>query len=651
VAGPSRLQRAGLLAVVIAPFVVAVLRALRHDWFPIGDNALLFIRTRDVFTNHQPFLGSWTSASLSVGENMNNPGPAYDFLIAPFAHVLSPGPAAAIGVATVNVASVIGVSSASRYIGGWSMQRWFLLASAALAWSMGSELLIDIWQANALLLPYLFFLVLIVGCASGRTVLIPWAAGVASLLIQTHISYAYILSLLIAASLVVAWFQHRPVQWRELPRRMWSRLTAITAAVVVALWLLPAVEQIFGQGRGNLTRLVENSSGGDVTLGVSNATKIASAVLVVPTWWFRSGFSSTVPITRVTDTASGPSIVIPGLPSLIVAVVGLIALIALLVWLTRLAVRRSMPLQACAGVLAAVSVAGVVIALSLLTVGRVGFSPHHVRWIWTQAVFVHVVIVWMAVDLWKSRSPAVSERSISAVAVALICLLSLLNLPYEAHPEGPIARYAAMPAMRRVAPELDQLEHVGPVLYDTSNVRVFEPYSSTMMMFLQQRGIEFRVADEGMVRQLGNGRRATGNETVKVFQLEAEEALLYDGPACPIAVTSALTPEQEATARADADVLAKGLVDGLIRVDTSEFTASEPMDLLTAARGGDAAAARHLVLDGTLSRWAASGWVDNAASSGTGVDNFEARLDHVDSWWKSAFGLFATGLQHCRAGT
>ncbi len=71
---PPRSVRIAATAVVIVPFVTAVLRALRSDWFPVGDNALLFIRTRDVLTEDHPFLGSWTSASLSVGENMNNPG-------------------------------------------------------------------------------------------------------------------------------------------------------------------------------------------------------------------------------------------------------------------------------------------------------------------------------------------------------------------------------------------------------------------------------------------------------------------------------------------------------------------------------------------------------------------------------------------------
>ena len=68
------------------------------------------------------------------------------------------------------------------------------------------------------------------------------------------------------------------------------------------------------------------------------------------------------------------------------------------------------------------------------------------------------------------------------------------------------------------------------MVYDVSNLRVFEPYSSTMMMRMQELGIEFRVTDEGLVRQLGPSRRADGTETTRVFQLQGVEALDYSGP-------------------------------------------------------------------------------------------------------------------------
>jgi hypothetical protein len=112
-------MRGVMLAAAILPIVVAIVRALAHHWFPIGDNALLYIRVVDVGTEHHPWLGSWTSASLSVGENMNNPGPLYQDLAAPFAKLFGPGPGAAIGVGTLNILTVIGISAAARRIGGW----------------------------------------------------------------------------------------------------------------------------------------------------------------------------------------------------------------------------------------------------------------------------------------------------------------------------------------------------------------------------------------------------------------------------------------------------------------------------------------------------------------------------------------------------
>jgi hypothetical protein len=69
---------------VVLPIVVAVVRALVHGWFPIGDAALLAIRAYDVGTSHNPLLGSWTSASFALGIDVNNPGPLYPDLLAPF---------------------------------------------------------------------------------------------------------------------------------------------------------------------------------------------------------------------------------------------------------------------------------------------------------------------------------------------------------------------------------------------------------------------------------------------------------------------------------------------------------------------------------------------------------------------------------------
>ncbi len=68
-------------------------------------------------------------------------------------------------------------------------------------------------------------------------------------------------------------------------------------------------------------------------------------------------------------------------------------------------------------------------------------------------------------------------------------------------------------------------------------------------MLMQEDGVEFRIdGDEILIRQLGEGRRADGTETTRVFQLQGQPAREYAGPACTVAISSGLDPAQDAAA-------------------------------------------------------------------------------------------------------
>ena len=149
------------------------------------------------------------------------------------------------------------------------------------------------------------------------------------------------------------------------------------------------------------------------------------------------------------------------------------------------------------------------------------------------------------------------------VAVGLIVIVSALNIPFLAQPSGPTAEYRTLPTMRRIEPQLQQLAGHDPVLYDISTLRIYEPYSSTMMMWLQEQGIEFRVDDEGMIRQLGESRRADGDEPTRIFQLEGVEARTFAGPECLLAEASLLTADDDASVRALIEDAAVDLADAI----------------------------------------------------------------------------------------
>jgi hypothetical protein len=236
-----------------------------------------------------------------------------------------------------------------------------------------------------------------------------------------------------------------------------------------------------------------------------------------------------------------------------------------------------------------------------------------------------------------------AESSVlTGLAIGITTLLSLANIAYLAHPVGPVAAYGDMPTMRRVLPEIGLLADHDPVVYDVSNLRVFEPFSSTMMMRMQELGIEFRVTDEILVRQLGESRRADGSETTRVFQLQGLEALDYDGPACPVAVASVFSADEEADIRAVSNRLAAELVDGTIEVDESALAPTDAVDQLAVARAGDLEAAWLLVIDGSLARW----FDEGVATTSDGTDLADD-LGRIITCAETSYGLFAEGPWDC----
>lgn len=73
-----------IAAVATLPFVVAVVRSIVNGYTPIGDDGLLLLRSRDVFTEFNPLLGTWSSSSVGFGVEINNPGPLlFDLMALP----------------------------------------------------------------------------------------------------------------------------------------------------------------------------------------------------------------------------------------------------------------------------------------------------------------------------------------------------------------------------------------------------------------------------------------------------------------------------------------------------------------------------------------------------------------------------------------
>ena len=185
------------VVVALVPVVVATTRAIRNGWIPTEDNALWAIRSRDLFSlTHLPLIGSWSSVSLSVKTLVNHPGPLYFDVLAVPARLFEPGAGVAFGVALVNSLCIVGIAVFAHRRGGALLGTIAMAATATLCWTMGSELLFDPWGPHAVLLPFLFFLVLVWSMTCGDLPALPFAVGVGSLVMQTHLSYVLLVPLL-----------------------------------------------------------------------------------------------------------------------------------------------------------------------------------------------------------------------------------------------------------------------------------------------------------------------------------------------------------------------------------------------------------------------------------------------------------------------
>ena len=488
-------------AAVVVPIVVAAVRAVANHWLPIGDNALFQIRARDVGTSHHPWLGTWSSASVDAGRDLNHPGPILFDLLALPVRVFGGRAGVALGTAAVNVVAVTLVAVMARRAGGRGGALAALAATAWMAYTMGSELLFDPWNPHVLILPCCAMLVAAWATAVGARGGLPVLLGVASFCLQVHLSYAtLVVGLpLVALGVRLALGRRDGHGGATTLRRTVRPASWIVLAV---LWAQPLWDQFFRDG--NLLALASAGGGDGQRVGGSLGMRIAGAVWWQPPWSARSRFIDAIPITFY-----GPDGTLSSVPvTRVVPALGLLGLVAVAVGLCiRLAWRRGdRPAFTLLAVLVGAELVGIATVV-IMPLGALGLSPHQMRWLWPISAFTVAACaftVWRAIP--HHRSP-LATRSAVALAVAL----GLLTLPTYSQPAGPNTRADLMPALRDLTAQLDEVDGLGLVWFDSSTVPLLDNAAATVLASLRERGVEFVVDEPGLVRQFGNARRLDGH--------------------------------------------------------------------------------------------------------------------------------------------
>lgn len=505
------------VAAVIAPIVLATVAGLLDGWQPLSDNGILVARSRDVATAHHPWLGSSTSASLVLGTHLNNLGPLYFDLVALPVKLLGPWVGAPVGVMLVNVGSVMLALVFARRLGGLDAVIGVALALAGLQWAMRGELLFDMWPPNALVLPFFAFLLLVAALATADLAAAPWLVMVASVLVQTHMSHVPLVAVLGLGAMVAAWARWRASEVRADPRR------SLVACGIIALvaWSQPALEQVAGPGRGNMSRVVEasGSTEGTSVVGPSRAMRIVAEVFAAGPWFRRSSYADAVPITVRDQPIEGLIALVPAL--LLVAVI-LVVLVAVV--LANLGAGRRGLTN-----LSVVSTAAVVVglvALSSAPVNPVGISAHQMRWLWSIAAVCTAAVLATAFATLRAARDLRLGSWPAVAACGLLVVVGAAGLPgRDSDVPGPMGMSEDLEPAQELVSGLDRLDDRETVLFDVSTLRFLEPYSGLVFAELQDQGIPFVFDDEIYVRQFGEGRREEGQATLRMWEVEGDRAL------------------------------------------------------------------------------------------------------------------------------
>lgn len=521
----ARLLPWAVLAVVLLPILVAAVRVATSDWVPVGDSALIAIRSQDVLGGQLPLLGMWASTSWAVDLNMNHPGPLlFDALALPVA-LFGNAAGSAIGMALINGVSVAGLFLVVRRRGGAVGGALALAVGALLCWSLGSAVLVEPLHATAVLLPFLLLAALAWSVADGDLVCLPIAVVVGSFVLQTNLGYAVLVPAVLVWG-VAGWAlgrrSDRPAGDRPAGGRRPGTLAAVTVVVALVCWAQPLAEQFFGEGKGNLSRLSQSLGKEQQTVNWSTAFRSVAEVVAVPTWWLRPSYGD--------DFAFG-AFGNP-LPSLLVSLLGLAVVAALLVVAGRAARRRSDRTALTGVVTAGVVLAAAVVSANQTPTSAAGIVAYQVRYLWPVGAFVTLALVFAVARQW---APA-WDRRVAVAGAGVAVVASLVNLP--ASHQATTAPEATEPVAAAVVADLAGRDLPSPLRLECRE-GVFDPYCEAVLAGLADQGVDFVQAEEQALRQLGTDRAWSGDLTVPtltvmtgelaVFGPEgAEELILYE---------------------------------------------------------------------------------------------------------------------------
>jgi hypothetical protein len=390
----------GLVLVLLPVLAVVVLRT-GHRYVPIGDEALIDLRVRDVFTSNTPLVGAYS-------RGFNHPGPLLYWLLAPLSVVAGGAAWATLVGAALLQGAAIAASGWVAYRRGGLLLALGVLAALGFAYSSFTRdvQLLQPWNPYVAFPFFMLYLLQVWSIALGVRWQVLGAAVVGTLLVQLHVGYLPVVVVPALWALVVVLVDRRRrisvADSEAAAQPRWRVVLASTGGALVALWAVPVCQQLT-RNPGNLSELWDyfRDAGHSIGLG-AGAGIYAAEFHLLPPWL---GGSNRLEL--FTDRVE-PASVWWLLLAIAVFVVGLAA--------ARRSGRRADQRM--------VELAGVTAVTSIAAIARVSVVPQEFLFPWRviSAVFVVLAMVWAVANLAQ-----LERRSVARPAVVVLLLVVIVG--------------------------------------------------------------------------------------------------------------------------------------------------------------------------------------------------------------------------------
>lgn len=534
----ERIEVIALVAALV-PFVLAVARAASQRWMPVGDAAYFTVRSRDVFGEHHPLLGAWSSGSSVVGVAVNNLGPLQLDVLAPFTTV-SADLGTGVGAAVVNAGAVGAVWWVVRRLVPAAAVAAVMTGTLLLMATFGLSWLIDPRQQYAMVLPFFALLWLSAGMWAGVPSAVPLGLLFASLIVHTHFTYVYQAVLLTGIGIVSFVLVTRSAG----AQRRWRRTAVISAVVLALAWLQPLIDQVVGTG--NLGRVLGPARGGRGGAGLLSGVQIVAGGSLVPPFWLPGSIGAFLaPHDGVTAFSATVAVVIW------TAGVGAVA---------ALGSRARRPAATALGAAATVALLSGVAAAALIPVSSFGLVPQNYYWVWSLGAFLTLAGLAGAAELadvvgvtrrlgrlgpsgrW---APFTQRRIVSGALVLIMAVASWPRYPVESVERDEVeADRIGRPLRAQLREALTSHVVDDTVEVDLSRAFFGNNYPFVMLVELQRAGVEFRFppANRNLDR-FGTSRCAPAGEYQRLLLIAGPDPDLTPGSIVIAEVTGITTAE------------------------------------------------------------------------------------------------------------